>query len=76
MIAINAPVPVSVLRSRPGVDLPTDPEGLARWVNKILHVKRHKGVGRQHPGIHRLSRWVNNRLGASRRARVVTTASR
>ena len=62
VIAINAPVPVSVLRSRPGVDVPTTPEDIARWVNRLLGLKPHKGVGRRHAGVDRLSRWVNNRL--------------
>jgi len=74
VIAVNAPVPVSVLRSRPGVDVPTTPEDLAKWVNGILGLKPYKGVGRRHPGIQRLSRWVNNRLRSARSTRVKPTA--
>jgi len=63
VIAINAGVPVTVLRSYPGsVDTPSSPEELAQWVNHVLGLKRHKGAGRRHPGILRLSSWVVNRL--------------
>ena len=62
VIAINGPVPVTVLRSRPGLELPTTPEQLVQWVNHILRLKPHNGVGRRHTGIDRLSRWVNHRL--------------
>jgi len=73
VIAVDAPVPIEVLRSRPGVDVPTTPEGLARWVNRILHLKPHLGAGRHHPGIDRLSRWVNNRLRTHKNTRVRPT---
>jgi hypothetical protein len=61
IIAINAPLPVSVLRSNPFVDTPMTPSELAAWVNRVLGLKPHKGVGRKHPGIERLSRWVARR---------------
>lgn len=62
VIAINGKVPVSVLRSHPAAVLrPTTPEELARWVNQLLGLKPHKGAGRTHPGIERLSRWIVNR---------------
>ena len=73
VIAVDGPVPVAVLRSRPGMDVPTTPEEVARWVNRILGLKPHKGVGRRHPGILRLSRWVGNRLGSGPNARVRPT---
>jgi hypothetical protein len=63
VIAIDARVPVSALRSYPGwVEQPSSPEDLASWVNEVLRLRRHKGVGSRHPGIGRLSRWVVNRL--------------
>jgi hypothetical protein len=63
VIAIDARVPVSVLRSHPGAgEAPTSPEELAAWVNQILGLKPYKGVNRSHPGIDRLSRWVVNRI--------------
>jgi hypothetical protein len=62
VIGISAPVPVTVLRSHPAVELSYTPEGLAAWINRLLGVKRYKGVGRSHPGIQRLCRWVERRL--------------
>ena len=62
IIAIDGPVPVTVLRSNPTVDLPVAPNELATWVNQVLGLKPHKGVGRNHPGIGRLSRWLAHRL--------------
>ena len=71
VIAINAHVPVSVLRSYPAApDVPSSPEDLARWVNGVLRLRPHKGVGWRHPGIYRLSRWVVNRLSAKPSGRV------
>ncbi len=61
VIAIDAPVPASVLRSHPDMESPTAPEDLVKWANKLLGLKPHRGVGRNHPGIDRLSRWVVNR---------------
>lgn len=71
VIAVNAPLPVTVVRSRPGwVDQPRTPEELADWVNRLLRLKRNKGVGHRHPGIQRLSLWVENRLAARPRGTI------
>jgi len=62
VIAINASVPVNVLRSYPATpDQPTSPDELACWVNELLRLKPYKGVSRRHPGIDRLSGWVASR---------------
>jgi hypothetical protein len=58
------------LRSHPGVEAPTTPEDLARWVNRLLGLRAQKGVGRSHPGIDRLSRWVRNRLTSQPGSRI------
>jgi len=71
ILAVNAHVPVSVLRGAvPEIGQPTSPEELAAWVNRLLGLKPWKGVGRHHPGIERLSRWVVNRRSSQRRSRV------
>jgi len=62
VIAIEAPVPVTVLRSHPAVDSPTSPRELALWLNRLLGLKHYKGVQQNHPGVLRLSKWVVNRL--------------
>ncbi len=60
--AVDGPVPATILRSFPGQDAPTTPEQMAAWVNHVLGLKPHKGVGRRHPGVDRLSRWAVRRL--------------
>jgi len=79
IIAISARVPVTVLRhknhviaisSHPASDVPTSPEELAAWVNRLLGLKPYKGPGRRHPGIERLSRWVTNRLASQPRSKI------
>jgi hypothetical protein len=70
IVAIDAPVPVSVLRSYPSLDQPTSPAELARWVNHLLGLKPYKGVGRRHPGIERLSKWVVNRASSQQGSRI------
>ncbi len=61
IIAINGPVPAAVLRSHPHLGTPASPESLVIWVNRLLGLKPHKGPGKRHPGIIRLSEWVDNR---------------
>jgi len=63
IIAIDGSVPPTVLCCCGApIDQPSSPKDLADWVNTILGLKPHKGVGRSHPGIERLSRWVTNRV--------------
>ena len=63
IVAINGPVPVTVLRSHPAQGaVPCSPEELNEWVCRLLNIKIWKGPGRKHPGINRLSRWIANRL--------------
>ncbi len=69
IIAVDGSVPVTSLRSRTGAaDQPSTPEELAAWVNQLLRLKPHKGVSRRHPGINRLSHWVENRLATQNRS--------
>ncbi len=71
IIAISAPVSATVLRSHPDIGAPpTSPAELVHWVNTALDVKPHKGPGKSHPAIQRLSRWVTNRLAVNPGARV------
>jgi len=71
VLAIDAPVPVSVLRSHPSVvGQPMTPEELAAWVNHLLGLKAYKGVSRRDPGIERLARWVLNRVTSQPQSRL------
>ncbi len=40
------------------------PELIAQWVNQTLQRKSHEGISPCHPGIDRLSRWVENRTNS------------
>jgi hypothetical protein len=62
VVAIDATVPVSVIRSYPGAEVPTTPGELAKWVNHVLGLKPYKGVGRGRQGVIRLTEWVAKRL--------------
>lgn len=68
-IAIDAPVSIEVLRSRPSVPgEPASPQDLAGWVNAQLGLKHYKGVRPHDPGVVRLAKWVVNRT-AERKGR-------
>jgi len=74
VIAIDARVPVSVLRSFPGaIDTPVSPQELADWVNYLLGLRRHKGVGPRNPGIQRMSRWAVKRLSSGGKKTIKST---
>jgi hypothetical protein len=74
ILAIDAPVPVAVLRSHFGpADQPVTHKELATWVNRLLRLKAYKGVSPRHPGINRLSRWVVNRLSTQSRSIIPKT---
>ena len=70
ILSVRGPIPASVLRDdphhgrrfSPPLDLEcSEPVVLARWINRLLGLKPHKGVSRKHPGLLRLSRWIQNR---------------
>jgi len=62
ILAIDGPVPADVVRGGgEPMDHPATPKELAEWINSVLGLKPHKGVGRRHAGIVRLSKWVTNR---------------
>jgi len=67
VIAIDGAVPVTVLRSHPSAGVPTTPDAIAAWLNALLGLKPHKGVGKRHPAVQRLSEWVNKRLQTATR---------
>lgn len=70
IVGIDGEVPVNVLRSRPFAGVPTSPDAIAKWVNSILGLRAHKGIGRRHPGVIRLSEWVNKRIQGNPRGRI------
>lgn len=69
--AVGGPIPATVLRSHPGQEVPTAPAELAKWINSLLGLKPHKGVGKSDWGVERLSRWITNRLTTHPGAKIV-----
>ncbi|HJP33611.1 MAG TPA: HEAT repeat domain-containing protein [Candidatus Latescibacteria bacterium] len=73
ILSIRGPVPAAVLcdspsdlrRSSFSVNLPDEPAGLARWINRLLELPAHRGVSRRHPGVRRLSGWIQSRVAAN-----------
>ena len=61
VIAIRGRVPPTVIRSHFTVELLNSPEQIAKWVNQRLGRKSYDGISPRHPGIDRLSRWMENR---------------
>ena len=53
-LAIRGRVPPTVILN--------SPELIAKWVNQTLQRKSYEGISPHHPGIDRLSRWVENRM--------------
>ncbi|MDP6354742.1 MAG: hypothetical protein QF473_06565 [Planctomycetota bacterium] len=64
IIAIDGRVPVGVLLSYPFADMATVPEEVVDWVNGILGLSREESVRKDHPGVIRLSRWINSHLAS------------
>ena len=69
VVVIRGRVPSSVLIDQRGmVVLPQHltAEALARWVNRLLGLKPHKGVSKRHPGLRRLESWLLEQLKRNR----------
>jgi HEAT repeat protein len=64
IIAVDGPVPEGVLRDDAFADMATVPGEVADWLNDLLHLKPPDSVKPKHPGIVRLSRWVNARAAS------------
>ena len=61
VLAICERVPPTVIRSHFTLELLNSPEQIAKWVNQRLGRKSYEGISPRHPGIDRLSRWMENR---------------
>ena len=64
IVAIDGPVPASVLRWHPEVDLSATPAEVAEWLNGILRLDPYRGVDKRHPGVRRLAQWIDSQVGA------------
>jgi hypothetical protein len=70
VVAVDGPVPVHVLRDYPYADTPTIPEEVAAWLTSLLRLKPPDAPDSDHPGLVRLSRWINSRLASDPEARL------
>ena len=61
IIAVDGPVPAGMLRCESFSDLATVPREVAAWLNGLLGLKARDVVRPDHPGLIRLSRWINAR---------------
>ena len=64
IIAIDGPLPASALREFPFADMATVPREVAAWVNDLFDLEPDEGVKPEHPGLVRLSRWINSCLAS------------
>jgi len=64
IIAVDGPVPASALLLDVFADMATVPEEVAAWVNGLLGLGRRDSVRPNHPGLARLSRWINARAAS------------
>lgn len=70
IIAIAGAVPVSMLRWDPEINLSATPAEVAEWLNEILGARRPRRIGRHHPGVARLARWIDHQVGSGHRSEV------
>ncbi len=64
VIAVDGAVSVQVLRGYPYADTPTIPAEVAAWLEALLGLKPPDTVKPNHPGLARLSRWINYRIAS------------
>ena len=62
IIAVRGRVPPTVIRSHFMLELLNSPGQIAKWVNQKLRREPYEGISPRHPGIERLSRWMENRM--------------
>jgi len=67
IIAIDGPVPIEMMHSLSLADFATVPAEIAAWVNSLLDLPPEAAVQAKHPGVVRLSRWINARLASGGR---------
>ena len=55
---------LAIRRRVPPTVILNSSELITRWVNRILQGESYESISPNHPGINRLSRWVENRMNA------------
>ncbi|HUW84441.1 MAG TPA: hypothetical protein VMZ31_16775 [Phycisphaerae bacterium] len=73
IIAIDGPVPIEMMHSLSLADFATVPAEIAAWANSLLGLPPEAAVQPKHPGVIRLSRWINARLASGGGGRLVSS---
>jgi len=60
IIAVDGTVPAQMLCSYPFAAMATVPVEVADWINSLLQLRPDRHVRPKHPGLVRLSRWINS----------------
>ncbi len=64
IVAVDGAVPASVLLLDAFADMATVPAEVAAWINGLLGLRRAEAVRPGHPGLVRLSRWINTSVAS------------
>jgi len=73
IIAVDGPVPVEMFGPPAFADMATVPEEVAAWINDLLSLEGDDSVRTGHPGIARLSRWINTSLASQPGAKLLAS---
>jgi len=73
IIAVDGPVPVEMFGPPTFADMATVPGEVAAWINDLLGLEGNDSVRTGHPGIVRLSRWINTRLASRPGAKLLAS---
>jgi len=73
IIAVDGSVPVEMLRSYRFADMATVPEEVTAWISSLLHLEPDQSVKADHPGLLRLSRWINARIASKPESKLLSS---
>ena len=73
IVAVDGPVTIEMLRSLSIADLATVPGEVVAWVNSLLGLTDEKAIQESHPGVVRLSNWINSHLASGKQAKLVSS---
>jgi len=73
IVAVDGPVTIEMMDSLSIADLATVPSEVAFWVNGLFSLSPEEAVGKDHPGVIRLSNWINSHLASDSRAQLISS---
>ena len=65
IVAVDGHVPSSMLAASTGITVPSRRDQLRVWMNRLLGLAPHEGVGAKDPGLDRLARWLDQRIASN-----------